>query len=123
VPSSGQNKQACYSNDLKGFIKDGQDYTLTLENSKTGKIFLTFFEGFQYRLVICSSNTKDFKISLYDIDKKLLYSTVCNDFIKNIDIQFNSNIACIAEVSVDNIAKENPKFTIAIAFKQTPSAK
>ena len=123
TPASAQTSASCYSNNLKGFIKDGQDYTLTLENSKTGKIYLTFFEGFQYRLVICSNNTKKFKISLFDIDKKLLYSTSCNDFIKNIDVQFKSNIACIAEVTVDNISADNPKFTIAIAFKQTSSEK
>lgn len=69
----GQKSTICYSGEMKGFIKDGQDYSLTLENSKTGKIFLSFFEGFQYRLVICSNNTRKFKVVLYDIEMKQLF--------------------------------------------------
>jgi hypothetical protein len=119
----GQTSSACYNKEMNGFIKDGQDYSLILEDSKTGKIYLSFFEGFQYRLVICSTNTKKFKISLFDIEKNLLYSTTCDNYIKNIDLKFKSNIACIAEVSIDNNPSVNPVFTIAIGFKENQSEK
>ncbi len=118
-----QSASPCYDRDMKGFIKDGQDYTLTLEDSKTGKIYISFFEGFQYRLVICSNNTRKFKISLFDIEKNLLYSGICNNYIKNIDLRFKSNIACIAEVSVENEPLFKPVFTIAIGFKENQSEK
>lgn len=114
----GQQATACYSGEIKGFIKDGQDYILKLEDSKTGKVFLSFFEGFQYRVVICSSNTKKFGIVLYDINKKPLYSGLCENYIKNIDLKFNSNIACIAEIHVEKLTETKPLFTIAIGFKE-----
>jgi hypothetical protein len=123
IQAFGQSASACYNKDMAGFIKDGQDYTLTLEDSRTGKIYLSFFEGFQYRLVICSNNTKKFKILIFDIEKNLLFSTICDDYNKKIDLKFKSNIACIAEVSVDKMPKVAPVFTIAIGFKEDQADK
>jgi hypothetical protein len=116
-------KSACYEKELFGFIKDGQDYSLTLENSNKGSVYLSFFEGFEYRITICSSNTKNFKIALYDIEKKLLFSGNCENFMKSIDLKFKSNIACIAEISTADATVNKPEFTIAIGFKQSQGTK
>lgn len=118
-----QESSACYEKELTGYIKDGQDYSLTLENSKKGAIYISFFEGFEYRMVICSDNIKKFKIALYDIEKKLLFSGSCENYVRSIDLKFKSNIACIAEVSTADVLVEKPVFTIAIGFKQNPADK
>jgi hypothetical protein len=118
-----QEMTMCYDQDMKGFIKDGQDYTLTLEDSKTGKLYLSFFEGFHYRIVICSGNIKKFKISLFDIEKKMLFSGDCDNYIKDIDLKFKSNIACIAEISIDNLPEYKPVFIIAVGFKESQTEK
>ncbi len=120
---TGQTNESCYTNEMKGFIKDGQDYTLTLEDSKTGKIYLSFFEGFQYRVIICSKNIRNFKIALYDIEKNLLFSGSCENYVKDIDLKFKSNIACFAEVTIDKIPDYKPVFSIAIGFKEDQSNK
>lgn len=120
---TAQDSPACYEKELSGFIKDGQDYKLTLENSKKGSIYISFFEGFQYRMAICSDNTKKFKIVLYDIEKKMLFSGSCENYAKSIDLKFKSNIACIAEISTADVLVEKPVFTIAIGFKQNQAAK
>jgi hypothetical protein len=73
IQAFGQTPSACNDKEMKGFIKDGQDYSLTLEDSKIGKIYISYLEGFQYRLLICSNNTKKFKITIFDIEKNLLY--------------------------------------------------
>jgi hypothetical protein len=38
-------------------------------------------------------------------------------------LKFKSNIACIAEVSVDNITSVKPVFTIAVGFKENQAEK
>lgn len=115
--SQSANLNSCIAQHLEGFMKDGQNYNLKIENSKSGKVYLSFFQGFQYRLVICSSNAKNYKITLYDIEKKVLFSSACNDYSKTLDFVFKSNIACIAEITVDETTP-TPGFTIALGFKE-----
>jgi hypothetical protein len=93
---TAQEKQNCNTTLHDGFIQDGREYSLFLEDGKSGKVYLSFFGGFQYRLLICSSNTKKYKIALYDIEKKLLFSGSCEDYTKKYDLRFKSNIACVA---------------------------
>ena len=115
---SGQKRNVCNNKLLEGFVQDGPEYSLKLEDSKTGKIFLSFFEGFQYRLVICSENTKKYKIALYDIEKKVLFSGTCEDYIKYLDLKFKSSIACIAEIRVNDYSNSKARFSISIGFKE-----
>ena len=120
---SSQEKQNCNTTLHDGYIQDGKEYSLTLEDGKTGRVYLSFFEGFQYRLLICSSNTKKYKIDLYDIEKKLLFSGNCEDYSKKFDFKFKSNIACVAIISIDVNAITDPKFTIVVGFKETKADK
>jgi hypothetical protein len=118
-----QEKQNCNTTLNDGYIQDGREYSLTLEEGKTGRVYLSFFEGFQYRLLVCSSNTKKYKIALYDIEKKLLFSGSCEDYTKKFDLRFKSNIACVAIISIDVNAVADPKFTIVVGFKETKAEK
>jgi hypothetical protein len=121
--NSAQELNACDIKLLDGFIQDGQNYTLTLEDSKKGLVYFTFFEGFHYRILICSNTSKVFKITLYDIEKKMLFSDLCNNYSKYIDLKFKSNIACVAEIAVDNISGIKPIFNISMGFNEDKVAK
>jgi hypothetical protein len=121
--TSAQELRMCNLKLLDSFIQDGQNYTLTLEDSKKGMVYLSFFEGFQYRILLCSNTTKNFRITLYDIDKKVLFSDICDNFSKFIDIKFKSNIACVAEITVDHISNTRPVFNISLGFNEDKAAK
>ena len=124
LPFEGfSQKNDCKTKALDGYIIDGQVYTLTLEDSKTGKIFLSFFDGFQYRFVICSQTTQKYRIDLYDIEKKILFSGSCEDFTKYFDLKFSSNLAGYIEVTVDKEFKEKQLFKVSIGFKESRAAK
>lgn len=112
----------CENNLLNGFIIDGQEYTLNLEDSNTGKIYLTFFDGFQYRIVICSESCKKYKITLFDIEKKVLFSGSCENYTKFLDLKFTSNIACFAEI-VTSEPRPKQQFKVVIGFKESNTAK
>jgi hypothetical protein len=120
---SAQEINACDLKLLDGFIQDGQNYTLSLEDSKKGLIYFTFFEGFHYRILFCSNTSKNFKITLFDIEKKKLFSDFCDNYSKYIDLEFKSNIACVAEIAVDNISGIKPIFNISMGFNEDKVAK
>ena len=107
---------------LKNYIVDGQEYTLVLEDSNLGKVYMNFFDGYQYRVLICSETTKNYKVTLYDIEKKLLFSGSCDDYIKYLDLKFDSNIACYVEISVAD-PKPKQQFKVVIGFKESNTAK
>jgi uncharacterized membrane protein YciS (DUF1049 family) len=123
ITLSAQEKQNCNATLHDGYIQDGREYSLILEEGKTGKVYLSFFEGFQYRLLICSNNSKKYKIALYDIEKKLLFSGTCEDYSKSFDLRFKSNIACVAIISISVNEVADPKFTIVVGFKETQAEK
>jgi hypothetical protein len=109
-------------NYLDGYIVDGQVYVLKLNDSNTGKVFLSFFDGFNYRLLISSKTTQKYQIKLFDIEKKILYSTTCDDYTKFIDLRFQSNAACYAEIAAEGNSSSNI-FSISIGFKEIITTK
>ena len=110
------------NNSLDGYIVDGQNNTLKLTDSNSGKAFMTFFDGFNYRLVISSKTTKKYEIKLFDIEKKILFSTTCDDYTKFIDLRFQSNMACYAEIIADGNNNINI-FNITVGFKEISTLK
>jgi hypothetical protein len=108
---------------LEGYIIDGQEYTLKLTESNKGKIYMSFFDGFEYRLVISSQSTQKYSIILFDIDKKILFSGTCDDYTKFLDLKFQSNIACYAEINVDGNNRTSHIFNITIGFKEISTRK
>ncbi len=120
---NGQPKPDCIQNYLVGYTIDGQIHDFELEDSRIGKVLVSFFEGFQYRFAICSKTTKKYKIELYDIEKKLLFSTFSEDYVKQFDFCFNSNAACYIEITVNEISNEPQQFRIGIGYKEADTKK
>ena len=108
---------------MKDYVVDGQPYYLLLKGSEKGKIFFSFFDIFEYRVALCSTTHKKFKIELFDIEKKLLYSGSCEDYTKVLDLNFKSNIAGYIEVTCENIGTIDPAFQIVIGFKELKDQK
>ncbi len=108
----------CNADQLKGYTIDGRDHLLKLEDSNSGKIFLSFFDGFQYRFAICSPTNKKYNIVLYDIEKKMLFSTTCDNYAQQFDFKFKSNINCYIEVTVNEAESKSPQFRIKVGYKE-----
>jgi hypothetical protein len=113
-----QKEKKCMDLLSSDFITDGQHYTLTLNNSNTARIFLSFFEGFQYRLVICNNDIRNYTLCLYDIEKKLLFSGSCDNFTNSWDFSFKSTIACVVEIKAEKVEKPEITFNIVLGFKE-----
>jgi len=102
------------------YIQDGQSYSIELDESAIGKIYITFQSGFDYRLQFCSSTVKDYRIKIFDIEKKELVSNICNNYEKSINIRFKSDIACVIEIEcIDKnvIKKTKPIFNFVVGIK------
>lgn len=113
----------CPITELNGYIIDGQQHTLTLKGTNQGKAYFSLFDGFQYRIVICSSTQKNYKIALFDIEKKMLLSTHCDDYTKVIDVAFLSGIAGYIEIIIPGKTNTDPEFEILIGFKEDKALK
>ena len=110
---------------LKGYILDGQQHVLKINEGTKGKAYFTFFEGFNYRFVVCSDVVKDFKVSVFDVEKNLIYSKWCNDYLSVIDMKFNSNIAGYLLIEVGEIKQNINTFTfrLTIGIKEDKAKK
>jgi hypothetical protein len=117
LPVFSQSGKRCKDFITSDYLTEGQSYTIKLNRSNTARIFLSFFEGYQYRFIICSREIKNYKIYLYDIEKKLLFSGTCDNFAKSWDFIFKSTIACIAELEVEGKQKPNASFDLVLGFK------
>jgi hypothetical protein len=105
---------------MQGYIVDGQSYTLTISDGTKGKAYLTMFNGFDYRIHVSSKSIKKYKVSLFDIEKKVLFSSTCENYEKTNDIRFQSNFTGYIQIDVKEGLNEskNIDFNIIIGFKE-----
>lgn len=106
---------------MKGYIVDGQSYTLEISEGTTGKAYLTMFKGFDYRIHVSSKAIKNYKVSLFDIEKKVLFSSTCENFEKTDDIRFQSNFTGHLQIEVKEgqYDLKQTVFNITIGFKES----
>jgi hypothetical protein len=125
VFAKATGREAATNELMKGYILDGQQHKIKISEGNSGKAYFTFFEGFNYRVVFGSNAVKDFKISLYDIEKNLIYSKVCNDYLTFIDLKFQANIAGYLMVEVYDIKQNIDTFTfdLTIGIKEDKAKK
>jgi hypothetical protein len=110
---------------MDNFIVDGQTYTLSIIDGTIGKAYLTMFKGFNYRVHVSSKLVKNYKVSLFDIEKKILFSSASENFVKTCDISFVSNFTGYIQVEIDEKQNDgSPKnFNITIGFKESKATK
>ncbi|MCX7986720.1 MAG: hypothetical protein N2662_07260 [Bacteroidales bacterium] len=117
----GQTSISCSSPNLGDYTIDGQSYSLTFDEKPKVSIYLVFFKGFDYRLNFCSPQLNNYRITLYDIEKKILFSELCEQNEKSLDFRFESNLAAIVEISqrVENEAQFLPgEIRLTVGFKE-----
>lgn len=95
----GQQNLPCTVKNMGKYTVDGQSYTLTFDEKPQVSIYLVFFRGFDYRILICSPQIEKFRVTLYDIEKKVLLSESCQNHEISFDFRFYSNLAAIVEIS------------------------
>ncbi|HOK51093.1 MAG: hypothetical protein WHT29_08655 [Bacteroidales bacterium] len=118
---SAQTNPICKEVNLGDYTIDGQSYTLTFDEKPQVSIYLVFFHGFDYRLHFCSPHIKKYRITLYDIEKKVLFSEFCQDNEKSLEFRFDSNLAAIIEISqlVEKEGRITPgDIRITVGFKE-----
>jgi hypothetical protein len=118
---SAQSLDIAINAPMESFIVDGQTYTLTISDGKIGRAYLTMFKGFDYRVHISSKTIKNYKVSLFDIEKKMLFSGSCENFERTDDIRFRSNFTGFLQIVIDEDQNNiiNKVFNITIGFKES----
>jgi hypothetical protein len=117
LPAFTNESQGCPSLLSNDFIRDGRNYSLSLNLNKTARLYVSFFEGYQYRIAACSKDVKNFSLNLYDTDKNLLFSGNCENFEQYWNLRFKNTVACIAEISVNQQAHQNGLLNLLIGYK------
>jgi len=116
----GQHNKPCTIKNLGDYTADGQSYTLTFEEKPQVSIYMVFFGGFDYRILICSPHIAKYRVTLYDIEKNILISEFCQNHEINFDIRFDSDLAAIVEISqrVENETQIIPgEIRFTVGFK------
>ncbi len=109
---------------LKDYILDGQQHVLKIKEGLKGKAYFTFFEGFVYRVVVCSNVVKNYKISVFDIENNLIYSKNCDNYSSLLDLKFDANIAGYLLIEVGDKQNINTfTFDLTIGIKEDKAKK
>ncbi|MCT4614823.1 MAG: hypothetical protein N4A49_08105 [Marinifilaceae bacterium] len=101
------------------FISDGQQYKALLSGDETAEFKATFFEGTKYRVVAGAGKEEGNVIfSIYDQDKRLLFSNANHNNSPYWDFMIEDTISCTIETKL-NKSKVNSGFALVlIGFKQ-----
>ena len=100
-----------------GYISDGQSHTFKFSETETSKMYITFIDGFTYEISACSDKTQKFELKIYDSQRKLLFSNICESYTKSWEFRFKSSVSCIAEFKAIDSAFPNSQLKVQIGFK------
>jgi len=109
----------CSKNLTNDYISDGQQYISLLNGNELAEFKATFYGGSTYRITACSgSQNGNLIFSVYDKNRKELFS---NRDYKNApywDFKFNSTMECIIEAQLDENGPKSGFALLLIGFKQ-----
>ncbi|MFC2096406.1 hypothetical protein ACFLQ3_01750 [Bacteroidota bacterium] len=102
-----------------GFVSDGQEYIAKLDENNKAKFYTTFYGGSQYRLIGCT-DVKDYsmRLSVYDIEKNLLFCNKDYDYVPFWNFSFTSTIDCLIEIELEAEIHLNNEVKLLIGFKE-----
>jgi len=121
IPEHGTN--ICKQMLPSGFVSDGRCYQVKFSSNEPAKAYLSFFNGYTYHIAFCSTSVKKYKIELYDIEKKLLFSGNCENYSLSWDLAFQASLSCFAVISPEETIKKEETLAISIGFKELKTAK
>lgn len=102
------------------FISDGQVYKALITGDEIAEFHVTFYGGTTYRIAIAAGQSEGNVIfSLYDKERRLLFTN--RDYNNSIfwDFKFTSTIDCLIEAELDPAARSGSGLiNMLIGFKQ-----
>jgi hypothetical protein len=102
---------------LKGFISDGQEYSLQNNSNHISRIDIIFYPDFSYRIILCCTppNPK-FEIKLTDEHGNTQYST--NNFKNGLVRDFEFESIFHGQIIVKELSDVNISAKILIGYKK-----
>lgn len=102
-----------------GFVSDGQEYMAKLDENNKAKFYTTFYGGSHYRIIGCSDiKNLPMKITVYDLEKNLLFCNKDYDYSPYWDFTFTSTVDCLIEFEFDTETKLKNEVLLLIGFKE-----
>jgi hypothetical protein len=80
-------------------------------------MYITFSEGFTYQLAACSDKIIRYEIKIFDTQRKLLFSSTCDNYTKKWAFRFKSTVSCIAEFKALESPTPSSQLKVQIGFK------
>ncbi len=102
------------------FISDGQVYKALITGDEIAEFHVTFYGGTTYRIAIAAGQSEGNVIfSLYDKERRLLFSNRDYNNSTYWDFKFTSTIDCLIEAELDPSARSGSGLiNMLIGFKQ-----
>jgi hypothetical protein len=108
----------CNSSIPVDYLPYGEQFTINVTNVNPAIAYIPLMHNAMYRLVFCSSDLKKYKVELFDIEKKLLFSTVCENYVTNINVTFNNPVTCYVVVSLYETKQTTGSVKFTIVYKE-----
>lgn len=102
-----------------GYVSDGQEYKIKLDENNRARFLATFYGGSYYRIVGCTNITQSkLTLTVYDTEKNLLFCNKDFDFVPYWNFKFTSTIDCIIEFEFDRNFVIKEEVLLLIGFKE-----
>jgi hypothetical protein len=103
----------------EGYVSDGQEYRIKLDENNRARFLATFYGGSYYRIVGCT-NIKESKltITVYDTEKNPLFCNKDFNYLPYWNFKFTSTIDCIIEFEFDRNLIIKEEVLLLIGFKE-----
>lgn len=102
-----------------GYISDGQEYKIKLDENNRARFLATFYGGSYYRIVGCTSITESkLTITVYDTEKNPLFCNKDFNYLPYWNFKFTSTIDCIIEFEFDRNLIIKEEVLLLIGFKE-----
>ena len=110
--------KVCTKHLNESFVSDGQQYKALLNGDEVAEFRATFYEGSIYRIIGCSGlSDGNLIFSVYDKNRRLLFSNLDHNITPYWDFKFNSTIDCIIEAQLEDTSKSGFAILL-IGFKK-----
>ncbi|MGE0088088.1 MAG: hypothetical protein AB7S50_01275 [Bacteroidales bacterium] len=102
-----------------GYVSDGQEYLIKLDENNRARFKATFYGGSYYRIVGCTNiSSSKMILTVYDTDKNILFCNKDYDYLPYWNFKFTSTVDCIIEFEFDRDIAIKEEVLLLIGFKE-----
>jgi hypothetical protein len=109
----------CFQQINDGYIPDGQPMKALLTGTEVAEFRTTLFDGNTYRISTCSPSDKKIWFSVYDSDKRLLFSSAQQNQSSFWDFKMEGNLECIIEAGLMPGKGDSGMALLLVGFKKS----